>query len=59
MLGSCFVIQFLYPSRVGIILIGKRELLLSFNCHSFKSKCSLGLPCDSVGWSAVCDCGIS
>ena len=55
MLGPCFVIHFLCQSRVGIIWIGKRELLFSFNCHSFKNKCSVSLPCGSVGWSAVCD----
>ena len=26
---------------------------------SFHNQCSVALPRDTVGWSAVCDCGIS
>ena len=26
---------------------------------SYYCKCSVALPHDAVGWSAVCDCGIS
>ena len=55
----------LYPSSFAIILMGKRErdragcftlivFLMSCGC-----KCSVALPLGAVGWSAVCDCGIS
>ena len=49
-------------SSFAIILKRKRELVcfvfivLQMSCDC---KCSVALPQDAVGWSAVCDCGIS
>ena len=45
----------------AIILKRKRAgcfafIVLRMPCYC---KCSLALPRDDVGWSAVCDCGIS
>ena len=56
---SLFWYAFLYVlSSFAIPLTRKRELvallLLSFGC-----KCPVALPHGAVGWSAVCDCGIS
>ena len=56
--GLCFVIQ----STFAIILTGKRKLdafplivfLMSCDC-----KCSEALPHGTVGWSSLCECGIS
>ena len=46
----------------AIILMGKREmlalLLLSFGMYCY-CKCSVAFPRGAVGWSAVCDFGIS
>ena len=44
-------------SSFAIILMRKRELvaLLLLSC----CKCSVALPRGAMGWSAVCDCGIS
>ena len=53
----------LCPSSFAIILTRKRELvallLLSFGCLVTHSEFSVALPHSAVGWSAVCDCGIS
>ena len=52
-------------SRFAIILRWKRKLvallLLSYRCIVTINdyKCSVGLPQGALGWSAVCDCGIS
>ena len=34
-------------------------LILSYRCIVKYYKCSVALPHGTVGWSAVCDCGIS
>ena len=47
---------------LAIILTKKRELvaLLLLTCQmSYYCKCSLAQTHGVVGWSAVCDCGIS
>ena len=56
MLGPCFVVWFL-----AIILLRKRELadLLQLCCTRGVCAYSVSFPHDAVGWSAVCDCGIS
>ena len=48
-------------SSFAIILKRKRKLvaLLLFLQMYFYFKCSVALPHHAVGWSAVCDCGIS
>ena len=49
-------------SSFAIILKRKRESwLLFFYCPTdvLSCKCSVALPNVAVGWSAVCDCGIS
>ena len=43
----------------AIILMGKRELIVFFNCYSVVCKCSVALLPGALRWSAVCDCGIS
>ena len=50
-------------SSFAIILTRKRELV-AFNYFivfrmSCYCKCSVALPRGAVGWSVVCDCGIS
>ena len=49
-------------SSFAIILKRKRKLvallLLSIQMYCYY-KCSVALPQGAVGWSAVCDCGIS
>ena len=52
----------LFLTSLAIILTRKRELvalLLSFLFISCHCKCPVALPHGAVGWSAVCDCGIS
>ena len=34
-------------------------LLLSYGSRVTVKLCSVALPHDTMGWSAVCDCGIS
>ena len=56
----CFVVLCVLSS-FAIIVMGKREkvaLLLSF-CMSCRCYCSLTLPRGVMGWSVVCDYGIS
>ena len=43
------------PSSFSIILTRKRDLV-ALSCYC---KCSVALPYGAMGWSAVCDCGIS
>ena len=45
-------------SSFAIILMGKRELV-DLLCLSCDCCCSVALPDGAMGWSAVCDCGIS
>ena len=61
MVGPGFVVHYLVSS-FAIILMGKKDRwLLYFNCFlmSFDSKCTVSLPHGAVGWSTVCDCGLS
>ena len=50
-------------SSFAIILERKRELiallLLSYGCFVTVNILSVALPHGAVGWSTVCDCGIS
>ena len=48
-------------SSFAIILERKRELVALLYCLTdiLLLKCSVTLPHGAVGWSAVCDCGIS
>ena len=65
--GFCVVSLFCYAllcihSSFAIILKRKRKpvalffIALQMSCYC---KCSVALPHSAVGWSAVCDCGIS
>ena len=45
----------LCPFSFAIILMRKRELIW-MSCYC---KCPVAFPHGDVGWSAVCDCGIS
>ena len=60
-LFCCILLCFL--SSFAIILKRKREKAGFFACialwMSCYCKCSVTLPHSAVGWSAVCDCGIS
>ena len=51
----CCTLLFVHSS-IAVILIGKRELvaLLNLPCDG-----RVALHCVAMGWSAVCDCGIS
>ena len=55
---SLFCYAFLcVHSSFAINLKGKRKLVvLQMSCYCI---CSVALPHGVVGWSAVCDCGIS
>ena len=62
----CLVLVLLFsslcPSSFAFILKGKRELvalLLTVFLMYCDSLCSVALPHGAVGWSAMCDCGIS
>ena len=49
-------------SRFAVVLKRKRKLvalLLFYRSIVAMYKCSEALPQGAVGWSAVCDCGIS
>ena len=48
-------------SSFAITSLGKRELVVFLFVFLMSCGCyhSLLLPRDAVGWSAVCDCGIS
>ena len=56
MFVPCFVVQ-CFVSSFAIILMGKRELVAIR--YTLSSWCLVALPHSAVGWSAVCDCGIS
>ena len=61
MVGPCFAVHYLV-SYIAIISLRKKDSwLLYFNCllMSFDIQCSVSLPHGAVGWSTVCDCGIS
>ena len=45
-------------SSFAIILKRKRKLV-AFLSYRYIVKCSVALPGGTVGWFAVCDCGIS
>ena len=56
---SMFCCTLLYvPSSFAIILMGKRELVALF-VFLVSRDCCVALPHGAMGWSAVCDCGIS
>ena len=62
MFGLCFVVYYL----VSFLVLqssrwGRESWLLYLNCllMSFDYKSFVSLPRGTVGWSAVCDCGIS
>ena len=59
--GLCFGMH--YISSFAIILTKKKELvallLLSFECLVTVNVLYIALPHGNVGWSAVCDCGVS
>ena len=61
--GSLFVFILLCITSFAIILKRKRELvallLLSYGCLVTVNLFSVTLPNVAMGWSAVCDCGIS
>ena len=58
---SMFCCTFLYvPSSFAIILMVKGELVALLSLYFPVSRgCCVALPHGAMGWSAVCDCGIS
>ena len=58
----CYALLYVHPS-FAIILKKKRKLvallLLFYRCIVTITVCPVALPYGVVGWSAVCDCGIS
>ena len=55
----CYVLL-LVLSSFAIILKRKRKLVAVIVLRMYCScGCSVALPHDAVGWSALCDCGIS
>ena len=56
MVGPCFVLHYLVSS-FAIISLGKKNSWLLF--MSFDSYCFLSRPHGAMGWSTVCDCGVS
>ena len=62
MFGICFVVQYFVSSYFCNHLDGEEIpgcFTVSVFLMSCDSQCSMALPYSSVGWSAVCDCGIS
>ena len=62
MFGPGFVIQYFVSSRICSRLGGKERagcFILTVFLMSCDSQCFVSLPQCAVGWSAVCDCGIS
>ena len=59
--GPCYVVHHLVSSFAEISLEKKESWLFYFNCLllSFDNKWSVSLPRGAVGWSRVCNCGIS
>ena len=63
--GPCLVINALLSvlSSFAVILLRKREIVSCFTFIVFMLSCgclcSVSLPHDSMGWSAVSDCGIT
>ena len=55
--GLRLVLQYLLSS-FAIISLGKKDSWLLY-FMSFDSLCSVSLSHGAVGWSTVCDCGIS
>ena len=59
MIVPCFVVH----CFVSFLVLGKRERAGCFTLFVFlvscECYCSVALPHGAVGWSAVCDCGIS
>ena len=62
MFGPCFVIQYF----MSVLFCNHLDWEESAGCFaltvflmSCDSQCSVALPHGAVGWSAVCDCGIS
>ena len=55
MVGPCYVVHFCN------YLAKKERGLVYFNCvfMSFDRLYSVSLPHGAVGWSTVCDCGVS
>ena len=56
MFSPCFVIQYFYhlDAEVGASCFTLIVFLMSCDC-----KFPVALPLCAMGWSAVCDCGIS
>ena len=53
----CYAL-FCVHSSFAIILKRKRKLYIVLQMYCYY-KCSVALPHGAMGWSAVCDCGIS
>ena len=53
----CYVLHCVHSS-LAIILKRKRKLVALPQMYCYY-KCSMAFPHGAVGWSAVCDCGIS
>ena len=61
MVGPCFAVHYLVSCFAIISLGKKKSWLLYLNCllMSFDSSCSVSLPQGTMGWSTVCDSGVS
>ena len=62
MFGPSFVIQYFASFWFSNHLDGEERagcFTLTIFLMSCDSRCSVALPDGAVGWSAVCDCGIS
>ena len=62
MFGPCFVFQYFVFVKFCNHLGGEERadcLTLTFFLKFCGSQCSVALPHGDLGWSAVCDCGIS
>ena len=61
MVGSCFIVHYLVSS-FAIISLGKKDswlLDLNYLLMPFDSYGSVPLPHGAVGWSTMCDYGVS
>ena len=61
MVGPCFVVHYLVSS-FAIISLGKKDIcLLCFYCllMSFDSQWSVSIPHGALGWSTLCECGVT
>ena len=62
MFGPCFVIRYFVSFKFCNDFAGEVRVCcstLNVFLMYYNSQCSVALPHGAVGWSVVCDCGIS